>query len=57
MNLDIFVDALHHFSCGMLCFNNSKECYRCTKVHHLTADLIYEKIFLAKTMINDAHLL
>ncbi len=27
MNLDIFVvDALDHFSCGMICFNDS-ECY------------------------------
>ncbi len=26
MNLDLFVvDALHYFSCGMLCFNYSEE--------------------------------
>ncbi len=22
------VDAFDHFSCGILCFNDSKECYR-----------------------------
>ncbi len=28
MNLDTFEeDALHHFSCGMQCFNDSEECY------------------------------
>ncbi len=28
MNLEIFVvDALDNFSCGMLCFNDSEECY------------------------------
>ncbi len=28
MILDIFVvDTLDHFSCGMICFNDSEECY------------------------------
>ncbi len=53
MNLDIFVvDALDRFSCGMLCFNDSEECYWCTIINLLSS---IHLIFLARTMINVAH--
>ncbi len=27
------VDAFDHFACGILCFNDSEECYRRTIIH------------------------
>ncbi len=47
------VDALNYFHCGMLCFNDIEECYRCTLISVLTKLHIscYENIFIEN---NDA---